>query len=134
MVFGALAFGFQISTTGVDKEEEGSKPVPPKVLRGGISKVNFQETLSIFGDKCPQNGSKTAPGIPPHRAFCGDLEVIGGRCSFSTSCRLSPFRTALPTNKWLQLPTVHPPLSPFYSLSLSLSLASSPSPPLSLSS
>ena len=27
MVFGALAFGFQISTTGVNKEEEGSKPL-----------------------------------------------------------------------------------------------------------
>jgi len=40
---------------------------PPKALGGGISKVNFQETLSIFGDKCPQNGSKTAPTAPrPH--------------------------------------------------------------------
>ena len=44
--------------------------VPPKVLRGGISKVNFQETLSIFGDKCPQNGSKTAPTAPrPHLGY-----------------------------------------------------------------
>ena len=40
---------------------------PPKVLRGGISKVKFQETLSSFGDKCLQNGSKTAPTAPrPH--------------------------------------------------------------------
>ena len=31
---------------------------PPEALCGGISKVNFQETLSSFGDKCPQNGSK----------------------------------------------------------------------------
>ena len=44
-----------------------SPEVPPKALGGGISKVNFQETLSIFGDKCPQNGSKTAPTAPsPH--------------------------------------------------------------------
>ena len=43
---------------------------PPKVLRGGISKVNFQETLSICGDKCPQNGSKTAPTAPrPHLGY-----------------------------------------------------------------
>ena len=43
---------------------------PPKVLRGGISKVNFQETLSSFGDKCPKNGSKTAPTAPrPHLGY-----------------------------------------------------------------
>ena len=40
---------------------------PPKALGGSISKVNFQETLSILSDKCPQNGSKTAPTAPrPH--------------------------------------------------------------------
>ena len=37
----------------------------------GYLKVNSSETLSSFGDKCPQNGSKNEPGIPPHRAFCG---------------------------------------------------------------
>ena len=31
---------------------------PPKALGGGISKVIFLQTLSIFGDQCPQNGSK----------------------------------------------------------------------------
>ena len=40
---------------------------PRKALCGGISKVNFQETLSSFGDKYPKNGSKTAPTAPrPH--------------------------------------------------------------------
>ena len=44
--------------------------VPPEALCGGISKVNFQETLSSFGDKCPQNGSKTAPTAPrPHLGY-----------------------------------------------------------------
>jgi len=43
---------------------------PPEALCGGISKVNFQETLSSFGDKCPQNGSKTAPPAPrPHLGY-----------------------------------------------------------------
>ena len=27
-------------------------------------KVNLEETLSIFGDNCPQNGSKNDPMIP----------------------------------------------------------------------
>ena len=31
---------------------------PPEALCGGISKVICLETLSSFGDKCPQNGSK----------------------------------------------------------------------------
>ena len=38
--------------------------LPRKALRGGISKVNFQETWSIFGDKRPQNGSKNDPIVP----------------------------------------------------------------------
>ena len=37
---------------------------PPEALCGGISKVNFQETLSSFGDKCPQNGSKNGLRAP----------------------------------------------------------------------
>ena len=53
----------------------GETPAPPEALCGGISKVNFQETLSSFGDKCPQNGSKNEHGMPPRRAFCG---VAGG--------------------------------------------------------
>ena len=32
--------------------------------RGGIPKVNFTETLSIFGEKCPQNGSKNGLRAP----------------------------------------------------------------------
>ena len=43
---------------------------PPEALCGGISKVNFQETLSSFGDKCPQNGSKTAPRAPKPPLEC----------------------------------------------------------------
>ena len=40
---------------------------PPEALCGGISKVNFQETLSSFGDKCPQNGSKNEEMAPRTR-------------------------------------------------------------------
>ena len=43
---------------------------PRKALRGGISKVNCQETLSIFGDKCPQNGSKNDPMAPRTTLEC----------------------------------------------------------------
>ena len=46
---------------------------PPKVLRGGISKVNLQQTLSIFGDKYPQNGSKNAPRAPRTSLGCPHL-------------------------------------------------------------
>ena len=37
---------------------------PPEALCGGISQVNFQETLSSCGDKCPQNGSKNGLRAP----------------------------------------------------------------------
>ena len=37
---------------------------PPEALCGGIPKVNFKETLSSFGDKCPQNGSKNGLRAP----------------------------------------------------------------------
>ena len=43
---------------------------PRKALRGGISKVNFQETLSILGDKCPRNGSKNDPMAPRTTLEC----------------------------------------------------------------
>ena len=43
---------------------------PRKAIRGGISKVDFQETLSIFGDKCPQNGSKNDPMAPRTTLEC----------------------------------------------------------------
>ena len=43
---------------------------PPKVLRVGISNVNLQETLSIVGDKCPQNGSKNDPMAPRTTLEC----------------------------------------------------------------
>ena len=43
---------------------------PRKALGGGISKVNFQETLSIFGDKCPQNGSKNEQRAPRTSMGC----------------------------------------------------------------
>ena len=45
-------------------------PKPRKALRGGISKVNCQETLSTFGDKCPQNGSKNDPMAPRTTLEC----------------------------------------------------------------
>ena len=40
---------------------------PPKALWGGYLKSQFSTDLVIFGDTCPQNGSKTAPTAPrPH--------------------------------------------------------------------
>ena len=44
--------------------------VPPEALRGGISKVNFQGTLSSFGDKCPRNGSKNEQRAPRTSMGC----------------------------------------------------------------
>jgi hypothetical protein len=49
-------------------DEEPSKP--PEALCGGISKVNFQETLSIFGDEYPQNGSKNEQRAPRTSMGC----------------------------------------------------------------
>jgi hypothetical protein len=43
---------------------QGARGDPPEALCGGISKINFQETLSSFGDKCPQNGSKNGLRAP----------------------------------------------------------------------
>ena len=43
---------------------------PLKALRGGISKVNFQETLSISGNKCPQDASKNDPMAPRTTLEC----------------------------------------------------------------
>ena len=43
---------------------------PPEALCGGISKVNFQETLSSFGDKCQQNGSKNEQRAPRTSMGC----------------------------------------------------------------
>jgi len=68
---------------------------PRKVLRGGISKVNFQETSSIFGDKCPQNCSKNDPMAPRTTLECsheGPRVVKGARARAaplpSRSCAL----------------------------------------------
>ena len=53
----------------------------------GYLKVNFSDTLSIFGDKCPQNGSKNGLRAPrtgmgcPHIGPSVDKLVIFGACS-----------------------------------------------------
>ena len=49
---------------------EFSDGVPLKTLRGGISNVNLQETLSSFDDKCPQNGSQNDPTAPKTTLEC----------------------------------------------------------------
>ena len=36
----------------------------------GYLKVNFSESLSIFGDECPQNGSKNEPMTPRTNLEC----------------------------------------------------------------
>ena len=73
----------------------GYLPRPREALRGGISKVNFQETLSNFGDKCPQNGSKNDPMAPRTTLECPnegpsvdgtaeELRLTGARISIIT--------------------------------------------------
>ena len=37
---------------------------PRRAFRGGISKVNCEQSLSTFGNTCPQNGSKNEPRAP----------------------------------------------------------------------
>ena len=47
----------------------------------GISKVNFQETLSSFGDKCPQNGSKNGLRAPRTGMGCPHIGPSVGTCT-----------------------------------------------------
>ena len=50
---------------GADGDDGAARrAMPPKALRGGISKVNFEQSLSTFGNTCPQNGSKNEPMGP----------------------------------------------------------------------
>jgi len=68
---------------------------PPKALRGGISKVNFQETLSIFGDTFPQNGSKNGEMAP--RTGTGYPHIgpfVAGVVPLATLLATSPPQTA----------------------------------------
>ena len=44
--------------------------LPRRALRGGISNVNFEHSLSTFGNKCPQNGSKNEPRAPRTSLGC----------------------------------------------------------------
>ena len=74
---------------------------PPEALCGGISKVNFQETLSSFGDKCPQNGSKTGQerawdtptkgllGVTVLRPMRRAVRRPSGRGRLATACIIS---------------------------------------------
>jgi len=55
-------------------------PPPPEALCGGISKVNFQETLSSFGDKCLQNGSKNGLRAPRTGMGCPHIGPPVGQC------------------------------------------------------
>ena len=71
---------------------------PRKALCGGISEVNFQETLSGFGDDCPQNGPKNDPMAPrttlewPHDG--PSLEWKREGLSVFAHLRVSPRHTA----------------------------------------
>ena len=68
---------------------------PRKALRGGISKVNFLETLSSFGDGYPQNGSNTAPTAPrPHLGYPHEGPSVGPRTARSPSDQLAISLTA----------------------------------------
>ena len=53
---------------------------PRKTLGRGISKVNFQETLSIFGDQYPQNDSKNDPMAPRATLECPHEGPSVARC------------------------------------------------------
>ena len=59
----------------------------------GYLKVNFSETLSIFGDRSPRNGSKngemaprTGTGCPRIGPFVGPLVVVRTSVSFLSEC------------------------------------------------
>ena len=81
---------------------ESDLDCPPKVLRGGISKVNLQETLSIFGDKCPRNGSKTAPTAPrPHLGYPHIGPFVA--CNTVQPNRLQQTRLSLSVHPYLSL-------------------------------
>ena len=74
---------------------------PPKALRGGISKVNFQWTLSIFGDKCPQNGSKNEQRAPRTSMGCPHIGVCVGRSRHLAAD--GPVPTRAPGAAWASL-------------------------------
>jgi hypothetical protein len=61
---------FSLLLQALESEEDPEVPSPPEALCGGISKVNSSETLSIFGDKCPQNGSKNEQRAPRTSMGC----------------------------------------------------------------
>jgi hypothetical protein len=86
--------------------DKGHAPayMPRRALRGGISKVNFEQSLSTFGNTCPQNGSKNEPRAPrtslgcPHiRPFVGEGQPVvdeawWGHASFwNCKCQFSHF-------------------------------------------
>ena len=66
---------------------------PRKALRGGISKVNFQKTLSSSGDKSPQNGSKNDPMAPRLTLECPHegLSVAHSLCGIGLCIRIAIF-------------------------------------------
>ena len=71
---------------------------PRKALRGGISKVNFQETLSIVGDKCPQNGSRNDPMAPRTTLECPhEGPSVVGQEGPAVGCRGGCSRNTLST-------------------------------------
>jgi hypothetical protein len=66
--------------------EKSFSSVHPRSFVGDL-KSQFSRDLVNFWRQMPTkwlqdrtNGSKTAPGIPPHRAFCGDTRSRGARC------------------------------------------------------
>ena len=75
---------------------------PRRALRGGISKVNFEQSLSTFGNTCPQNGSKNEPRAPrtslgyPHRGPFVDAALHPGSPSRGAA-RLRKGRRFFPT-------------------------------------
>ena len=77
-VSGRRVEGLKVGVLGSTSDESDSPTQGPS---WGYLKVIFSETLSFFGDKCPQNGSKNEPMAPrtnlecPHIGVCVDLAI-----------------------------------------------------------
>ena len=83
-----------------ENRERFEPPHPTQGPSWGYLKVNFSETLSIFGDKCPRNGSKneqTAPRTSMGYPHIGPSVVVAAR----TPCGLTPHGVTKETIKLL---------------------------------
>ena len=109
----------------------------------GYLKVIFSGTLSIFGDKCPQNGSKNEPMAPrtnlecPHIGVCVVAQgaalksTVSGELTFDE--RFVVPRVVIPSSPYAECPNLlsSAPLSVHMAYRDTLLIRNSP-PPLGL--